>query len=211
MHIRLRPARSRSVGACVVTCAALLAIAPAAAQDPAPSANSRAGGAIAATILGPAMLPVVAAQLACGPGPSGVARLGADRIQEALSLTQAQAAKFDELKAASQKVVQNIAETCSTDLPRTPTGRVDALEHRLETMLAAVRTVKPVLDDFYGSLSDEQKARLNALEETNAGADAGARSADNAGNEEAGSPHRHSHHAHFHGRRHFVFRLPFPL
>jgi LTXXQ motif family protein len=37
------------------------------------------------------------------------------------------------------------------------------MQTRLETMLAAVKTVQPALDRFYQSLSDEQKARLNAI------------------------------------------------
>ena len=45
----------------------------------------------------------------------------------------------------------------------TPTGRVEAMEKRLEATLAAVKTVQPVLAKFYNSLSDEQKARFNSL------------------------------------------------
>jgi len=210
MWIRLRPARDGVVSACVLGCATLFALAPAAAQSAPPSTNAT-GGAIAATILGPAIFAVATAQLDCGPGPSGLPRGGADRIRESLSLTQEQTAKFDELKTASQKVVQSVAQMCSTNPPRTPTGRVDALEHRLEAMLEAVRTVKPVLDDFYGSLSDEQKARLSAFEETGAVAEAGPRSAATTGSEESGSRHRYGHHAHFRGHRYWVFRLPFPL
>jgi hypothetical protein len=37
------------------------------------------------------------------------------------------------------------------------------MRNRLEAMLAAVHTVRPALDKFYQSLSDEQKARFNAL------------------------------------------------
>jgi hypothetical protein len=37
---------------------------------------------------------------------------------------------------------------------------------RLQVMLAAVQTVRPALDRFYKSLSDEQKARFNAIAPT---------------------------------------------
>ena len=30
-------------------------------------------------------------------------------------------------------------------------------------MLQAVQTIRPALDDFYGSLSDDQKARFNTI------------------------------------------------
>jgi hypothetical protein len=41
--------------------------------------------------------------------------------------------------------------------------RFDALAKRLDAMAAAVKTVRPALADFYGSLTDEQKARFNML------------------------------------------------
>ena len=49
---------------------------------------------------------------------------------------------------------------CTTERPVTPTGRLAAAEKRLAAMLDAVRTVRPALDSYYGSLTDEQKARL---------------------------------------------------
>jgi hypothetical protein len=45
----------------------------------------------------------------------------------------------------------------------TPTGRVEAMEKRLNATLGAVKTVQPALAKFYNSLSDEQKARFNSL------------------------------------------------
>jgi hypothetical protein len=45
----------------------------------------------------------------------------------------------------------------------TPTGRVEAMERRLEAILVAVKTVRPALVNFYKGLSDEQKARFNTL------------------------------------------------
>src|SRR5207244_12906326 len=54
-----------------------------------------------------------------------------------------------------------------TALRSTPTGRIEAMRQRLEAMLAAVRTVRPVLEKFYDSLNDEQKARFNALSPDN--------------------------------------------
>src|SRR5437867_8236514 len=58
---------------------------------------------------------------------------------------------------------------CPTALPSTPTGRIEAMRQRLEAMLAAVRTVRPVLEKFFDSLNDEQKARFNRSEERRVG------------------------------------------
>src|SRR5262249_24674463 len=43
------------------------------------------------------------------------------------------------------------------------TGRLAAMESRLQVMLAAVQAVRPALERVYQSLSDEQKARFNAI------------------------------------------------
>ena len=52
---------------------------------------------------------------------------------------------------------------CPTQLPTTPTGRLAALQSRLEAMLRAVDTVAPALNAFYQSLNDEQRARFDSV------------------------------------------------
>jgi hypothetical protein len=198
----------------------------------APAAESRGGAQVSdnTAILGPAMLRPWSADLGCGAGQAGLAPWGVDRIEQTLSLTQAQLEKFNDLKSSSQKARQYLQESCPTTEPVTPTGRLSTLEQRLEAMLEAVRTVKPALDDFYSALSDEQKARLNALEPVDA-ADRGDR-ADRRGrggrvaraeadapsdsNQHADAapdatdrPEHGGHHHHSHVRRHYGFRLPF--
>jgi hypothetical protein len=37
------------------------------------------------------------------------------------------------------------------------------MEQRLNAMLGATKIVQPALESFYGSLTDEQKARFNQL------------------------------------------------
>jgi hypothetical protein len=37
------------------------------------------------------------------------------------------------------------------------------VQARLDAMLEAVKTERPAMDKFYSSLTDEQKARFNAL------------------------------------------------
>ena len=50
---------------------------------------------------------------------------------------------------------------CPTDVPTSIVGRMEAMEKRLDAMLQAVKTVRPALEAFYATLSDEQKASLN--------------------------------------------------
>jgi len=53
---------------------------------------------------------------------------------------------------------------CPNESQLTPIARLDAGMHRLDGMLYAVIAISPALDDFYGQLSDEQKARFNSID-----------------------------------------------
>jgi hypothetical protein len=86
-----------------------------------------------------------------------------ERISEVVQPTVAQRPAFDELRAASAKAIDMLKSGCPQDLPSIPTGRLAAMESRLQVMLEAVQTVHPALERFYQSLSDEQKARFNAI------------------------------------------------
>src|SRR6266403_1852331 len=89
-----------------------------------------------------------------------------ERISEVVQPTDAQRPALDELRAASAKAIEMLQSRCPKDLPSIPTGRLAATESRLQVMLAAVQTVRPALERFYQSLSDEQKARFNAIAPT---------------------------------------------
>jgi len=98
------------------------------------------------------------ADLSCGTGPAGLTQWSVDPIEQSLSLTPVQLGKLNALKDASDKAVKYLQESCPTNDPATPTGRVDAMEQRLEAMLEAVREVQPALQDFYLSLSVRLKS-----------------------------------------------------
>jgi len=99
----------------------------------------------------------------CDEKAPGVTDLPIDRIAQAVQPTPAQRAALDELKDASVKAAEGLKVNCPTYQTLTPTGRVEAMEKRLDATLAAVKTVQPALAKFYNSLSDEQKARFNSL------------------------------------------------
>ena len=99
----------------------------------------------------------------CSNNASELAQWPIERISQVVQPTDAQRAALDELKAESAKAIDLLKGACPNDLPSIPTGRLAAMQARLETMLAAVKTVHPALDHFYQSLSDEQKARFNAI------------------------------------------------
>ena len=102
----------------------------------------------------------------CTERGAGIADLPIDRIAQAVRPTDAQRPALDELKLASAKASEGLKGSCPAYQALTPTGRVEAMEQRLDAMLEAVKTVQPALTLFYGGLSDEQKARFNTLGST---------------------------------------------
>ena len=103
----------------------------------------------------------------CSGQTSGLTDWPIERIAQTVEPNDAQRAILDELKGATAQALDQVKAACPTALPSTPTGRIEAMRQRLEPMLAAVRTVRPVLEKFFDSLNDEQKARFNALSPDN--------------------------------------------
>ena len=99
----------------------------------------------------------------CGQDSHDIAGLPIDQFQQAIKPTEAQQAALDELANASLKAAQDIKAACPADIALTAPSRLAAMQERIEAMIAAVATVQPALEKFYGLLSDEQKARLTAL------------------------------------------------
>jgi hypothetical protein len=61
--------------------------------------------------------------------------------------------------------VEGLQAACPDEVPVTPVGRLQAMEKRLSAMLQAANEIRPALDDFYASLTAEQKARFNTLQQ----------------------------------------------
>src|SRR5499427_1154642 len=66
-----------------------------------------------------------------------------ERISAVVEPTDAQRPALEELRAASAKAIDMLKSGCPKDLPSIPTGRLAAMESRLQVMLAAVQTVRP--------------------------------------------------------------------
>jgi hypothetical protein len=113
-----------------------------------------------------------AATQICSGDARGLTDFPVEQIARQVEPTQEQQALLDDLKAATDRAVQILQTACPNDLPATPTGRLAAMRVRVQAMLQAVQAVRPALDRFYASLSDEQKERFNALDQGSAGAPA---------------------------------------
>ena len=99
----------------------------------------------------------------CGDDSREIAGLPIDQIQQAIQPNDAQRAALDDLANASVKAAQDIKAACPTQIAATAPARLKSMQKRIEAMIAAVGTVQPPLQKFYDLLSDDQKARLNAL------------------------------------------------
>ena len=99
----------------------------------------------------------------CGERASGIASLPLERIERAVRPDEAQRDALRQLQDATSDAVNRLKTECPDYQALTPTGRLDAMQQRLDAMLRAVQTVQPALENFYGSLGDEQKERFNRL------------------------------------------------
>jgi hypothetical protein len=100
----------------------------------------------------------------CPNAKPGLADLPIDRIDEVVQPTGNQEDALDRLSEATQKAVDALQAACPTSTPLTPVGRLDTMGQRVNAMLTAAKTIQPALEEFYGSLNYEQKARFNVLD-----------------------------------------------
>jgi LTXXQ motif family protein len=115
----------------------------------------------------------------CRQPGSGVTAWPFAEIERKVGLNAEQKDLLGEIRKASQDAAAVFKASCPPDdaFPLTPPGRLDAMTARLEATLQTVQTVRPALENFYASLSDEQKERFNALGPKPSAANAEAREA----------------------------------
>ncbi|MDE1974285.1 MAG: Spy/CpxP family protein refolding chaperone, partial [Hyphomicrobiales bacterium] len=99
----------------------------------------------------------------CSSRPGDVTALPVRRIQQVVQPDAQQQSAFDDLKKVSQDVAAKLQASCPTQMPKTPVARLDAVKTRLTAMVDAIDSVRPKLEAFYASLSDEQKAKFNTM------------------------------------------------
>src|SRR6516162_7572953 len=100
---------------------------------------------------------------ACSQAAVSFIDLPVQRIEQVVQPTAQQQSAFDDLKKAAQKAGDQLQASCPTAVPKSPVARIDTVETRLRAMTDAIKSVRPDLQKFYASLSDEQKARFNTV------------------------------------------------
>jgi hypothetical protein len=136
----------------------------------------------------------------CGSPQTGVTGWPADEIEARVHPTDEQRASLKALQDATAKAADMLKASCQTNEAITPPARLEVVHKRLEVMLDAVKNVRTALDDFYGKLSDEQRAQFEAI----------GPSRSTASRQSSLTPrHRHHHHASVgHIIRHFMAMMP---
>jgi LTXXQ motif family protein len=100
---------------------------------------------------------------ACSAQKSGLTELPIERIEDVVRPTGLQQAGLERLSKANDEAIAVPQAACPDTVPQTPVGRLDAVEKRLEAMIQAAKVIQPALQDFYASLSNEQKSSFNML------------------------------------------------
>ena len=84
-------------------------------------------------------------------------------IEAKLHPDDTQRAALQVLEDTSAQTSEALKAACQPNDLMTPPARLAALRKRLDTMLQGVKSVRDALDDFYATLSDEQKAQFEAI------------------------------------------------
>jgi hypothetical protein len=104
-------------------------------------------------------------QALCKQPGSGITAWPFADIEQKVGLNRDQRQLLGDVRKASQDAAAVFKVSCPQEnaFPLTPPGRLAAMTARLDATLQAVQTVRPPLEKFYDSLSDEQKERFNEI------------------------------------------------
>jgi hypothetical protein len=107
---------------------------------------------------------VAPAGQACDVAQSGL-DWPAAMIEQSIKPTDRQRLYLGGLQNAAAEAADMLKTSCQGQAEDglTPPARLAAVGKRLDTMLQAVRAVRVAMNDFYGSLTDEQKAAFDAI------------------------------------------------
>jgi hypothetical protein len=100
---------------------------------------------------------------ACGAAQPAALQWPADEIEARLHPNETQRAALGALQEANARAVDILNAGCQPNDVTTPPARLDAVAGRLDAMQQAVYLVSAALQNFYATLSDEQKAQFEAI------------------------------------------------
>jgi LTXXQ motif family protein len=83
-----------------------------------------------------------------------------DSIVQIVNPDDIQRHALDQLRVVAKSTADALKSNCPRETPSAPTARFDAVEQAVDAAAEGFNTVQPALQTFYGTLDDEQKARL---------------------------------------------------
>lgn len=98
----------------------------------------------------------------CAESGAKVHEWPGQRIEEAVRPSAQQRARLSTLAATTSQLSALLAPSCPPRVVVTPTGRLEAVVNRLDSMIYAVTLERAALNDFYAALNDAQKAKFAA-------------------------------------------------
>jgi LTXXQ motif family protein len=85
-------------------------------------------------------------------------------LKQALQPTAAQEAALNNLERAFNRAASGLNAACPDRIPGMPSARLQAIEARLDSTWVAVQTIQVAVAQFQKQLTDQQRARFNALQ-----------------------------------------------
>ncbi|MEH2511232.1 hypothetical protein V1291_002586 [Nitrobacteraceae bacterium AZCC 1564] len=104
----------------------------------------------------------------CAPPPAAL-EWPAHAIEARLRLNDAQRDALERLQRASAESAEILNYECQSTDAITPSDRLAAVDRRLDTLQKAINLVSLSLEDFYATLSDEQKSQFELIGPERAG------------------------------------------
>jgi hypothetical protein len=101
-----------------------------------------------------------AAPATCGQRLETIIRAVTDRFEGAPLTSEAQRQAYDSFLSAAAKARAFVRDACANERSAANIRQIESAEKKIGEALTALR---PALENFYASLSDEQKAQLNNL------------------------------------------------
>jgi hypothetical protein len=99
----------------------------------------------------------------CGVAQPAAVAWPTGEIETRLHPNDTQRAALQVLQDTSAKAAETLKAACQAADAMTPPARLGAIGKRLDSMLEAVKSVRAALEDFYATLTDEQKAQFEAI------------------------------------------------
>jgi hypothetical protein len=99
----------------------------------------------------------------CGMAQPGLTEWPTAEIERRVNPSEAQRSSLAALQNAAAKAAEMLKASCQPDSAVTPPARLAEIGKRLGTMLEAVKMVRSALNDFYATLTDEQKAQFESI------------------------------------------------